>query len=151
MTLELWNFKYQWTYIRCIILFLRDTRSFYTVWKLLQRRKAFFYQARVFVFWYIPFHSINLDFKKCNDLLNMQILFLICPSPLNTHRAHLFRKDIGEKGGVKGAPPSRRQPWAFRSLPTTPSALPWVQPLCLTNVVYFSGIELHQLLVYFWD
>ena len=106
MTLELWNFKYQWTYIRCIILFLRDTRSFYTVWKLLQRRKAFFYQARVFVFWYIPFHSINLDFKKCNDLLNTQILFLICPSPLNTHRAHLFRKDIGEKGGVKGAPPA---------------------------------------------
>ena len=54
----------------------------------------------------------------------MQILFLICPSPptthTHTHRAHLFRKDIGEKGGDKGAPPSRRQPWAFRSLPTTP-------------------------------
>ena len=62
----------------------------------------------------------------------MQILFLICPSPptTHTHRAHLFRKDIGEKGGDKGAPPSRRQPWAFRSLPTTPELPALGEPLC---------------------
>ena len=113
------EFKYRWTYIRCIILFLRDTCSFYTVWKLLQGRKALFCQARVFVFWYIPFHSINLDFKKCNDLLNMQILFLICPSPptTHTHTEHTYLgRILGRRLGTRahaGEPCSLMpSPWA---------------------------------------
>lgn len=139
MTLELWNFKYRWTYIRCIILFLRDTCSFYTVWKLLQGRKALFCQARVFVFWYIPFHSINLDFKKCNDLLNMQILFLICPSPptTHTHTEHTYLgRILGRRLGTRELLPAEGSLGRSEVSPQPPSSPPWVShcaPPCLTR------------------